>query len=104
MSETLEGDFNEGLQRWNQHFREPQIDQMFKSIPQDVWEQGIKDLNTSLGWICDRDDETTLGFSDHQGECHWIKDYNKKTRTFVQYNGNQVVHLVTSNKKAETND
>lgn len=93
MSEINDADYQEVLQRWYNRTRDIQIDQCFKAIPQDVWEQGIKDLNCSLGWICDRDDETTLGFSDIQGECHWIKDYNKKTRSFVQFNGNQKVNL-----------
>ncbi len=97
MSEINDADYQEALQRWYNRTKDAQIDQCFKAIPQDVWEQGIKDLNFSLGWICDRDDETTLGFSDIQGECHWIKDYNKKTRSFVQYNGNQKVNLKVSN-------
>jgi hypothetical protein len=57
------------------------------------WEKGIKDYMFFSGWTLDRDDETTLGFSQIDGEEHWIRDYNKKTRRFVQFNGNQEINI-----------
>jgi len=50
----------------------------------------------SRGWTCDRDDEKTLGFSLIEGDKHWIRDYNKKTRRFAQFNANHVVNLRVS--------
>ena len=66
---------------------------------QDVWEKNVKDWMTNCGWICDRDDEENLGFSKHEDEYHWIRDYNKKTRAFIQYNGNQKINLVSTKEK-----
>ena len=61
---------------------------------QNKWENLILTNMISSGWICDRNDESTLGFSLPEGDKLWIKDYNKDTRRFVQYNGNQIVNLV----------
>ena len=57
------------------------------------WEKDIKDYMFFSGWTLDRDDETTLGFSQIDGEVLWIRDYNKKTRRFVQFNGNQEINI-----------
>jgi len=67
------------------------------------WESDLKEMMEATGWQCDRDDETHIGFSYHQGEFHWIRDYCKKRRRFVQYNGNQVVSLI-STKTQETTE
>ena len=124
---TLDGDFKEGLHRWDKFYScIPNIEFMglkmedVESIkvtpltPQDVyvnptelkrvptnmivptqsqWEYDTIHKMTCLGWTYDNDNETTLGFSIHQGEFHWIRDYDKKTRSFIQFNGNQVVSL-----------
>jgi len=63
---------------------------------QSQWEYDTIHKMTCLGWTFDNDNETTLGFSIHQGEFHWIRDYDKKTRGFIQYNGNQQVNLKVS--------
>lgn len=60
------------------------------------WIQCMKDEMNSRGWTCDRDDEKTLGFSLIEGDKHWIRDYNKKTRRFAQFNANHVVNLRVS--------
>lgn len=65
---------------------------------QQEWEDGIKKMMHKDGWRCDRDDETRLGFSYIEGEFHWIRDYCKKMRRFVQYNGNQKVNLKVTKK------
>jgi len=57
------------------------------------WESSVKEKMTNAGWVCDRDDETNLGFSFEEGDKKWIRDYEKKTRKFVQFNGNQIVNL-----------
>jgi len=47
------------------------------------------------GWVCDRDEDDIIGFSKYEDEKHeWIRDYNKKTRSFVQFNGRQMINLV----------
>lgn len=61
---------------------------------QDEWEKYITDYMTKGGWTKDRDDETTIGFHFIENEFKWIRDYDKKTKKFVQFNGNQVVNLV----------
>jgi len=63
---------------------------------QSQWEYNTIYNMATLGWTFDIDNETTLGFSIHQGEFHWIRDYNKNTHSFVQYNGNQIVNLKVS--------
>lgn len=45
------------------------------------------------GWTLDKDDAECLGFSFYQEDRHWIRDYCKKERNFVQYDGNQMVKL-----------
>lgn len=64
-------------------------------MQQDEWERLITEDMEKCGWKKDRDDETTLGFCFPEGDCNWIRDYDKKTRRFVQFNGNQMVRLVT---------
>lgn len=63
---------------------------------QEVWETYIVNFMENAGWKFNRNDETTLGFSFIEGEHHWIKDYDKKTKTFVQFDGNQKVNIRVS--------
>jgi len=66
---------------------------------QEDWENKIKNIMVADGWTFDRDDHTHIGFNYIQGKFHWIRDYCKKTRGFVQYNGNQKINIkVTSNE------
>ena len=67
--------------------------------PDHVWKEYIIDAMQNDGWVKDRDDETILGFSKVDGKYHWIRDYDKKLRRFVQYNGNQLVNLFKENKE-----
>ena len=67
-----------------------------KQLSYEDWSNSIKLLMLNMGWGHDRDDETTLGFSVHEGEHHWIRDYDKKTRGFIQFDGNQKVNLVST--------
>jgi len=60
------------------------------------WQKAMIEYMTNGGWTCDRNDEKTLGFSFIEGESHWIRDYDKKERRFVQYDGNRRVNLVRS--------
>ncbi len=62
-------------------------------MTQEEWENSIIDWMTNGGWINDRDDETTLGFSFMEGEHHWIRDYDKKSKSFVHYDRNQTIEL-----------
>jgi hypothetical protein len=48
---------------------------------------------TGAGWKCDRNDESILGFKFPDGEKDWIRDYDKKSRRFVQFDGNRRVFL-----------
>ena len=58
------------------------------------WKQKIIEYMTKGGWNLDRDNETTLGFQFPEGDALWIRDYDKKTRRFVQFNGNQKINLL----------
>jgi 2-hydroxy-3-keto-5-methylthiopentenyl-1-phosphate phosphatase len=58
-------------------------------MEQSEWEINLIEILGAEGWACDRDDETTLGFK----KGSWIRDYNKETRRFVQFNGDQVVNI-----------
>ena len=71
-------------------------------MDQTKWESSIKKRMENKGWTFDHDTESTLGFSFVEGEFHWMRDYNKKNRRFVQFNGNQIVNLVvTENEVAK---
>lgn len=63
-------------------------------LTNDDWEKAVSEHMTKGGWIKDRDDVKTLGFSFIEGDKHWMRDYDKKTRRFVQFNGNQKVNLI----------
>ena len=63
------------------------------------WEKSVKQYMENAAWTCDRDDETTLGFFFVEGKQHWIRDYDKLNRGFVQFDGNQRVNLVSSRRK-----
>lgn len=76
------------------------VPQIAKQLTQEHWEQSIKIMMEQGNWVHDRDDETTLGFSAYEGEYHWIRDYDKKTRGFIQYNGNQKINLVSTRNEA----
>lgn len=66
---------------------------------QGEWESLTKHWMAKGGWDCDRDDEKTLGFSFIEGGHRWIRDYCKKERRFVQYDGNRRVNLAESREK-----
>lgn len=59
------------------------------------WEARVKSWMLEGGWEMDYDNETTLGFSFKEGDYHWMRDYNKKSRRFVQFDGNQRVNIVS---------
>lgn len=63
------------------------------------WEKEIILWMTNGGWVNDRNDEKTLGFSFMEPPHHWIRDYDKKERRFVQYDGNLRVNIVSSKVK-----
>jgi hypothetical protein len=67
--------------------------QIITHTPDDVWKTYITEAMQSDGWTKDRDDQTTLGFSFVEGDHHWIRDYDKKTRRFIQFDGNQKINL-----------
>jgi len=65
---------------------------------QSTWEEGVIAKMTSKGWKCDVNDEDRLGFTMYVDEDHeWIRDYNKKTKRFTQFNGRQKINLVVGN-------
>lgn len=61
----------------------------FSKMTEEEWRETMIVHMNKYGWALDRDDETTLGFT-LDG---WIRDYDKKTRRFVHFNGNQIVNL-----------
>lgn len=68
-------------------------------INQDEWEEKIIKFMNECGWKLEKNTETLLGFGFIQDEKHWMRDYDKKTRKFAQYNGNEVVNIKVSNEK-----
>lgn len=70
-----------------------------KIPPCEEWEKSVKDHMSKGGWVNDRNDETTLGFSIEEGPHKWIRDYNKKSRTFVHYDGNMKINLRVRNER-----
>ncbi len=66
------------------------------TLTNEEWTAAMKSRMYKAGWSCDRDDDEKLWFSLVEGDKHWMKDYNKKTRSFVQFDGNQVVTLKVS--------
>lgn len=61
------------------------------------WQQIITKMEAD-GWTCDKNTDETLGFIILEDEDHeWIRDYDKKDGTFVQFNGRQVVNLRPTN-------
>lgn len=66
---------------------------------QDEWMKAVTESMILSGWLLDRDDETTLGFSYKTRDGgHWVRDYDKKTRSFVQFDANHRVSLVDTVK------
>jgi hypothetical protein len=69
---------------------------------QKEWEEAITKYMENGGWTKDRDDYKTLGFSFIQGDHRWIRDYDKKERRYVHFDGNQRVNLkVTKEEDAQ---
>jgi hypothetical protein len=60
---------------------------------QDEWEKIIVSYMTNGGWVNDRNDDDTLGFTFKEDGMTYIRDYNKKSRHFVHYNADQIVNL-----------
>ena len=64
-----------------------------KMITEEMEKALIKKF-TDAGWKCDRNDENYLGFSFYEDENReWVKDYNKKTGSFVHFNGRIKINL-----------
>lgn len=59
------------------------------------WEKALIEHMTSHGWLNDRNDENYVGFTwpEVTETEQWMRDYNKKTRSFVNYNGKQKVNI-----------
>lgn len=58
------------------------------------WEKDLIDSMQSGGWKCDVNTEEKLGFVFDEDEQHeWIREYNKKTRNFIQFNGRQIINI-----------
>ena len=58
------------------------------------WEEAIISMMVKAGWTKDIDDEITLGFYFiDSNDQRWIRDYNKKNRRFVHFNGSLKVNI-----------
>jgi hypothetical protein len=73
-----------------------------KAFNQAEWEQSIRDMMIKVGWTCDIDDETKLGFiiKDKEGQ-RFCRDYDKRTHSFIQLAMDQKITLKSTK---ETND
>ena len=67
---------------------------------QEQWEEHTKKCMKQGGWTLDRDDEKTLGFTckDKNTGDTWIRDYDKKSRNFVHFNGDHMLNLIVTKK------
>lgn len=55
-----------------------------------LWENEIIELMDGLGWnLGKNDDDFLCFFIPTENGFRWQRDYNKKTRKFIQYNVNQ---------------
>lgn len=63
------------------------------------WQESCKRYMLEGGWTLDKDDEKTLGFYFDEPPAKWIRDYNKKTHRFVQFNANQKVNIKVSSEE-----
>ncbi len=61
---------------------------------QDEWEEKIIKYMTESGWVLQEDKQDSLNFGFVEGEKHWMRDYDKKTHRFIQFDGNQKINLV----------
>ena len=67
-----------------------------------TWENAIIAYMTNKGWKCDVNDEKRLGFVFYENkEKEWIRDYDKTTRRFIQFNGRAKINLVMVVEKQE---
>jgi hypothetical protein len=73
-------------------------------LEQSLWEKAITRMMIDGGWVKDRDDAIALGFHFEEGNHNWIRDYDKKSRRFVQFDGNQEITIVQENKYAREKD
>lgn len=71
------------------------------NMSDEMWTKYMIEYMESGGWKNDRNDDKTLGFSSIEGAHHWIRDYDKKDRRFVQYDGNLRLNLKVTK---ESND
>lgn len=63
-------------------------------MEQKEWEEKIIEMMVEKGkWVLDENSETHLRFSFKEGIHHWMKDYNKKDRSFVQFDGNIKINI-----------
>lgn len=62
------------------------------------WDDLRKKMESN-GWKCIQDDEERINFSFYEDEDHeWFRDYNKKTKRFMQMNGRQKVNLLSKHE------
>ncbi len=74
-------------------------------LEQSLWEKSIIKLLTENGWTKDRDDANTLGFTQKDKEGNeWIRDYDKKKRSFIQFNGSQQINIIQEKRKKKGED
>jgi hypothetical protein len=67
---------------------------------QKEWEEQTKALMVSEGWELDLDSETKLGFCFKMCDgSKYNRDYFKDTRSFVQYDPEQMINLVSTKEK-----
>ncbi len=58
------------------------------------WEDDLIKKMIDNGWKCDTNNELKLGFVFYEDEQHeWIRDYDKTSRRFIQFNGKQLINL-----------
>lgn len=73
------------------------------------WENHIKKIMVKSGWICDIDNDEKLGFCFEKDGAKQIRDYDKKSHTFVQFDPDHKITLrvtrpcsdSTSNKQSD---
>lgn len=63
-----------------------------------TWEVGLIKYMAEKGWKLNRNDADKISFVFYQNEQYeWFREYDKKTKHFVQFNGKQEINLRCKN-------
>lgn len=80
----------------------PYTHSIVKGMNDHQWAASLKKTMIDHGWVLSYETEEKIRFDFKDHPHHWMKDYDKKTRSFVRFDGNQRVNILCS--KGKEND